>query len=71
MLMDASTDDRLMILASQITDLRDDDGLVWIYDHHWGRYRIVSQDEALWECFRGKATLSEPRTTAISQGIVD
>jgi len=69
--VDAPDDERLMILALQIMDVQDVDGLIWIYDHRRGRYRIVSQDEALWSCFEGKASLSEPRTTQIAQGIVD
>ncbi len=70
-LTDATDDERLAVLAVQILDVQDLDGLVWIFDLRRQRFRTVEPSEALRLCLDGRATLSEPRTTAVAQGIAD
>ena len=63
--------ERAAIIESQVADVEDTGGEVWLFDLDRQRFRIVSQDEALRMCLAGRATLSEPRTTATAQGILD
>lgn len=63
--------ERAAIIESQVKDVEDTGGEVWLFDLDRRRFRIVDKAEALRLCASGRATLHEPRVTAREQMIVD